>query len=187
MESFLEKHGFALEDLTILETSYSKSLQRLNQLCPVLQTFRTHYSEIPRSAVSSVRNVGLYGLEHAGPYSQSGESMIFGILKAFPSVITIQDLSWRSSAIRRQAYSTRTYPEGDKRRRFWDQALRAVRGRSESSQQLSGDEQFPVREVTLLDWRGKQVEAVPTMPPGGHDTIVGPDDQLLDALLEKWT
>ncbi|KAG9046784.1 hypothetical protein FS837_003656 [Tulasnella sp. UAMH 9824] len=110
LESFLEKHGFALEELTILETLYSKYLERLNQLCPALQTFRTHYSELPRSTVSTVRHVGLYGLKYAGPYSQSEQSLIFGILKAFPAVLTIQDLSWRSSVIRRRAYTTSTYP-----------------------------------------------------------------------------
>ncbi|KAG8940568.1 hypothetical protein FRC00_012958, partial [Tulasnella sp. 408] len=47
---FLEKHGLALEELTVLEKAH---LERLDRLRPVLHTLRAHYLELPRSAVPS--------------------------------------------------------------------------------------------------------------------------------------
>ncbi|KAG8892386.1 hypothetical protein FRC00_012175 [Tulasnella sp. 408] len=74
LEAFLEKHGLALQELTVLEISSSGGyLRRLDQLCPVLQTLRMHYSELPTSSVPSVQTVGLYGLEEAGGFSTWGE------------------------------------------------------------------------------------------------------------------
>ncbi|KAG8922612.1 hypothetical protein FRC01_013809, partial [Tulasnella sp. 417] len=183
LESFLEKHGSALEELTILETRCSRYLRRLDQLCPILQTFRTDYLQLPRSAIPSVRTVGLYGLEHAGGDSESGERLVFSIFKVFPGVSTIQDLSWRSSVIRRRAFTNWTDPEGAKRRVFWAQVRRAVEVGSGLLHHMGRNEHIPVEEVTLLDWTGKPVTAVPLKPPEGQQAILGPDDQLLDALL----
>ncbi|KAG8912305.1 hypothetical protein FRC00_004808 [Tulasnella sp. 408] len=178
LESFLEKHGFALEELTILEKPYSRYLQRLDQLCPTLQTLRTHYLELPRSVVRSVTTVGLYDLEHAGRNLDSGENLVLSIFKVFPEVVTIQDMSWRSSVIRRRAYTNWTDPEGARYRAFWAQLLRTLRN-------AGSDDQLSAREVTLLDWRGKPVDAVPTKPPDDQRAMLGPDDQLLDALLSR--
>ncbi|KIO15630.1 hypothetical protein M407DRAFT_247180, partial [Tulasnella calospora MUT 4182] len=185
MESFLEKHGLALEEFTVLPKACSGYLKRLDQLCPTLHTFRTHYLELPGSTVPSVRTVGIYGLEHAGRDSESGESVISSMFKVFPNVTTIQDLSWRSDVIRRRAYTNWTDPEGAKRREFWTQVNLAVQRRSQSPQPMETGEQFPVREVALLDWRGKPVEAVPTKPPAGQHAMLDPDDQLLDALVSR--
>ncbi|KIO25725.1 hypothetical protein M407DRAFT_244003, partial [Tulasnella calospora MUT 4182] len=173
LASFLGKHGLALEELTVLPKPRSGYLKRLDQLCPILHTFRTHYQEPPGSTISSVRTVGLYGLEHAGRDSESGESVVSSIIKVFPNVTTIQDLSWRSSVIRRRAYTNWTDPEGAKRRKFWTQVILAVRRGSQPPQPMESDEHFPVREVALLDWRGKPVEAVPTKPPGGEREMLG--------------
>ncbi|KIO25723.1 hypothetical protein M407DRAFT_24989 [Tulasnella calospora MUT 4182] len=176
LESFLEKHGLALEELTVLAKSYLRYPQRLDQLCPVLQTFRAHYLELPKSAILSVRNVGLYGLEHARGNLKLGENLISSIFKVFPDVATIQDLSWRSGVIRRRAYTNWTDPEGARHRAFWTQVFRTVRT-------AGGNDKFSAREVTLLDWRGKPVDTVPTKSPEGQRAVLGPDDQLLDALV----
>ncbi|KAG9046787.1 hypothetical protein FS837_003659 [Tulasnella sp. UAMH 9824] len=129
--------------------------------------------------------VGLYGLEHAGKGPESGESVISNIFKIFPEVTTIQDLSWRSGVIRRRAYTKWTDPDGAKWREFWAQAIRAVRMGPESPLPKGNDDPVPVREVSLLDWRGKPLEAVPTNPPGSPLAGLGPDDRLLDALVSK--
>ncbi|KAG9046785.1 hypothetical protein FS837_003657 [Tulasnella sp. UAMH 9824] len=181
--AFLEKHCLALEELTVLEMSYTGYLQRLDQLCPILQTVRIYYQMLPSSTIPSVRNVGLYGLEHGGRDSKSGEDVISNIFKVFPEVTKIQDLSWRSSVIRRRAYTNWKDPDGAKRREFWTQVICAVRKGSESSLSMGSGEHFPVGEVALLDWRGKAVEAVPTMAPESQCATLGPDDQLLDALV----
>ncbi|KAG9046782.1 hypothetical protein FS837_003654 [Tulasnella sp. UAMH 9824] len=182
-ENFLEKHGLALEELTVLAKQYSGYLQRLDRLCPILHAFRTHYLDLPRSAVPSVRSIGLYGLEHAGRDSDSGESVISGILRLFPDVTTIQDLSWRSSVVRRRAFTNWIDPEGAKRRVFWTEVLHALRTGFDHPQAEGSNEQFSVREVTLLDWRGKPISAVPTEPSEDQCTMLGPDDWLLDALV----
>ncbi|KAG8901782.1 hypothetical protein FRC01_009745, partial [Tulasnella sp. 417] len=182
LPDFLEKHGLGLEEMTVLERSYLDHLQRLDRFCPILQTFRTHYLSLPGSPVPSVRTVGLYGLEHAGRGSESGDSVISHIFKAFPEVTTLQDLSWRSSVIRQRAYTNWTDPEGAKHRVFWAQVLCAVRQGPESALPMESGERFPVREVAFLDWRGKLVEPPPTNPPGSQGVMLGPDDRLLDAL-----
>ncbi|KAG8907323.1 hypothetical protein FRC01_007727, partial [Tulasnella sp. 417] len=127
LPDFLEKHGLGLVEMTVLERSYLGHLRRLDRFCPILRTFRTHYQSLPGSSVPSVRTVGLYGLEHAGRGSESGETVISNIFRAFPEVHTIQDLGWRSGVIRRRAYVSWTDPEGAKRREFWAQILRTVR------------------------------------------------------------
>ncbi|KAG8918673.1 hypothetical protein FRC00_012199, partial [Tulasnella sp. 408] len=142
LEAFLEKHGLALEELTVMEISSSGDyLRRLDQLCPILQTLRIHYSGLPKSFVPSVQAVGLYGLEHVGRDSTSGEAVISGIFHVFPNVTTIQDLSWRSSVIRWRAYMNWTDPEGAKWREFWAPAIRAVRRRSESPPPMESGKQ----------------------------------------------
>ncbi|KAG8893454.1 hypothetical protein FRC01_013579, partial [Tulasnella sp. 417] len=182
LPDFLEKYGLGLEEMTVLERSHLRHLQRLDRFCPILQTFRTHYQSLPGSSVPSVRTVGLYGLEHVGRDSESGESVISDVFKAFPEVTTIQDLSWRSSVTRRRAYTNWTDPEGAKHREFWAQVLRTVQRGHESPIQMESGEQFFVREVAFLDWRGKPVEPPPTKPPGSQGVRLGPDDRLLDAL-----
>ncbi|KAG8922553.1 hypothetical protein FRC00_007299, partial [Tulasnella sp. 408] len=183
LESFLEKHGLALEELTVLEMSYSGYLRRLDQLCPILQTIRIHYQVLPSSTVPSVRTVGLYGLEHGGRDSISGEDVISKIFKVFPEVTTIQDLSWRSSVIRRRAYVNWKDPDGAKWREFWTEVICAVQKGSGSPLSMGSGEHFPVWEVALLDWRGKTVEEVPKKPPECRCAMLGPDDRLLDALV----
>ncbi|KAG8951353.1 hypothetical protein FRC00_007276, partial [Tulasnella sp. 408] len=181
--AFLEKHGLALEEITVLEPSYSGYLRGLDQLCPILQTVRIHYTVLPSSTIPSVRNVGLYGLEHGGRDPKSGKNLIANIFKVFPEVTTIQDLSWRSSVIRRRAYANWKDPDGAKWREFWTLVIRAVQKGSRSLLPMGSGEHFLVGEVALLDWRGKTVEAVPTMSPESQHTMLGPDDRLLDALV----
>ncbi|KIO15289.1 hypothetical protein M407DRAFT_35176 [Tulasnella calospora MUT 4182] len=79
MEIFFEKYGLALEELTMLAEPYSEYPQRLDQLCPILHTFRTHYRELLGSPIPSVRTVGLYSLEHAPKCPESGESTSAGV------------------------------------------------------------------------------------------------------------
>ncbi|KAG8916255.1 hypothetical protein FRC00_000387, partial [Tulasnella sp. 408] len=124
--------------------------------------------------------VGLYGLEHAfhdtGPSPAFGEILVNQILKDFPQVTTIQDVSWRSGVIRRRAFTNWKDPEGAKYREFWTRLLRAVRNSAGSGTEFTG------RKVTFLDWRGRVVDAVPTNPPGEKSQALSPDDQVMDAL-----
>ncbi|KAG8955938.1 hypothetical protein FRC04_006386 [Tulasnella sp. 424] len=172
LQRFLEKHGLVLEELVLLDKTDPEQLQRLDQLCPILQTVRAHYLDLPESIVSSVGTVGLYGLEHTEATSELGESLVRGIIETFPNVTTIQDMSWRSAVVRQRAFTNWRDPEGAKYRLFWTQVLRAIRT-------------MDVQEVTFLDWRGKVVDMVPTSPPGDSCSVLCPDDQLMDALMSE--
>ncbi|KAG8980433.1 hypothetical protein FRC05_006065 [Tulasnella sp. 425] len=170
---FLQKHGLPLEELVLLEGPGREQLERLDQLCPILQTFQAHYDSLPLSTLPSVRTVGLYGLERAAANFKSGEIVVFNIFMAFPNVTTIQDMSWRSAVVRRRAFTYWRDPEGAKHRRFWTQMLRT----------MQVGHRKPVQEVTFLDWKGKVIDGVPTSPPEDPCPVLGPDDELMDALV----
>ncbi|KAG8955936.1 hypothetical protein FRC04_006384 [Tulasnella sp. 424] len=173
-EKFLEKHGLSLEELVLLDRSGPGHwLERLDQLCPILQTFQAYYNDLPPSTLPSVRTVGLYGLERAGANPEWGQLLVTEIFTTFPNVTTIQDMSWRSGVVRRRAFTSWRDPEGAKRRHFWTQMLRTIQT----------GHQRPVQEVTFLDWKGKVIDAVPTSPPEDPCPVLGPDDELMDALL----
>ncbi|KAG9046781.1 hypothetical protein FS837_003653 [Tulasnella sp. UAMH 9824] len=189
LERFLERHGLSLEELTVLDKPCGKNFRRLDQFCPILETLRTPYEELPRSAVSSIKTVGLYGLEHAyhdtGPSPAFGEILVNQILKDFPQVTTIQDMSWRSGVIRRRAFTNWKDPEGAKYREVWTRLLRAVRTGVEQLNSAGSGTEFTGRKVTLLDWKGRVVDAVPTSPPGEKAQALSPDDQLMEALVSR--
>ncbi|KAG8892097.1 hypothetical protein FRC01_014346, partial [Tulasnella sp. 417] len=189
LERFLERHGLTLEELTVLDKPCGKNFRRLDQFCPILETLRTPYVELPTSAVPSVKTVGLYGLEHAfhetGPSPEFGKILVHTIFKHFPQVTAIQDMSWRSGVIRRRAFTNWKDPEGKNYREFWTNLLRAVRTGLEGPNSVGSNEGFTVRKVTFLDWRGQVVDAVPTSPPGEKSQALSPDDQLMDALVSR--
>ncbi|KAG9004783.1 hypothetical protein FRB90_010739 [Tulasnella sp. 427] len=187
LERFLEKHGLTLEELTVLDRPCSKNFRRLHQLCPILETLRAHYVELPTSTTAasrSVRTVGLYGLEHVvhetRPNATFGEGLIHGVLNAFPEVGTVQDMSWRSGVIRQRAFTNWRDPEGERYREFWDKLLCAVKKGSSESAGLVAN-----RKVTFLDWRGREVVTVPTGAPADRSVTPNPDDRLMDALVSR--
>ncbi|KAG8980432.1 hypothetical protein FRC05_006064 [Tulasnella sp. 425] len=173
LEEFLEKHGLSLEELVLLEGPGPEHLERLDQLCPILQTFQADYDDLPLSTLPSVRTVGLYGLERARANSQLAERLLTGVFTTFPSITTIQDMSWRSAVIRRRAFTNWRDPEGAKHRHFWTQVLCTIQAGNRRR----------VQAVTFLDWRGKVIDAVPTNPPGDPCPVLGPDDELMNALV----
>ncbi|KAG8955939.1 hypothetical protein FRC04_006387 [Tulasnella sp. 424] len=189
LDAFLGRHGLALEELNVLDKPCAKNFRRLDQLCPILETLRTHYHELPTSTVSSVTTVGLYGLEHVvhenEPDPRFGETLIHGIFKAFPKVTTIQDMSWRSGVIRHRAFTNWKDPEGKKYREFWLHLLRTIQTGLEDLNSAGNKRKFTVRKVTFQDWRRMVVDVVPTTPPGDQDVVLGPDDRLMDALVSR--
>ncbi len=143
---FFEVHGAKLEELNITSSLYQEL--ELERLCPNLITLNVAalsgfgnniYLNCTGVRHSNVQRVGFGGLD-MGEWVEREDPFNFfeSLLRAFPNVQAIQDLSWNPGTVKSGAAFCWSQARPRRRNSFWEGTLQLMQERN----------------IQLIDWHG---------------------------------